>query len=252
MTTPDKIVSEVGEQPRPRRIRVPALRPYLWDTRLTKALCAACRKGSPLIIARTWQWVRAAAPGDRWIRGLAPAGAVVGAVYALRAEPRAAAVGIAVAWIVAAAVLAPSAACVEAADEPPEEPAPPSAADLIERDRRALLTLLDAATAHRNGVHLAELYELTSAHPLFEGVPRANLGALLAGFGVPVTRALSVDGLSGRSGVRRDDVVRLLPAPSPSPAQADSRHAESAPDQQESQLLSDGSRRPLGTALGPP
>lgn len=253
--TPDKIVSEVGER-RPRRIRLPPLRPYLWDPHLAKALCAACKKGTPVIIARTWAWVRAAAPGDRWIRALAPAGALVGAVYALRAEPRAAAVGIVAAWLIAAAVLAPRGTWNgprdEPAAEPPAEPEEPSYDDLVERDRRALLQLLDDATVRRNGVHLAELYELTSAHPLFEGVPRANLGALLTAFGVPVTRALSVDGVSGRTGVRRAAVEQLLQEVSPEAAATGSQDTESGPDQQESQPLSGGSRRPLGTVLGPP
>jgi hypothetical protein len=254
MDIPDKIVSEVGEK-RPRRIQAPNLRPYLWNKHLTRALCRACTEGSLVILARTWAWVRAAAPGDRWIRALAPAGTLVGSIYALRAEPRAAAVGIVAAWAVAAAALAPREAWTGRpgpTEEEPPMPAGPTGAELLERDRRALLRLLDEATVRRNGIHLAELYELTSQHPLFGAVPRAQLGALLAGLGVPVTRALSVDGVSGRTGVRRADVASLLLLPSPSPGDADSRDTESTPDQHESQPLSDGSRSPLGTALGPP
>jgi hypothetical protein len=255
MTDPDKIIPQVGERPRQRAFQLPHLRPFLWDARIATCLHRACRDGSITILARTWRWVRAAAPGDRWIRALVPGGVLAGVVYALRTEPRAAAAGIVVAWLVAAAILAPREVWTppgKGTQEAPQAAAQPSTADLIERDRRALLQLLDEATAQRNGVHLAELYELTSAHPLFAAVPRANLGALLAAFGVPVTRALSVDGISGRTGVRRADVVAFALPPSPAPAQADSLHTESAPDQHESQALSDGSRRPLGAALGPP
>jgi hypothetical protein len=140
----------------------------------------------------------------------------------------------------------------KSSEEAPAEPPGPSAEQLVERDRRALLALLDVATVGRNGVHLDELYERTSAHPLFEGVPRENLTAFLAAFGVPITRTLSVDGVGGRTGVRRADVHLLLLAASPDPAGTDSRGTESGSDQEDSQPLSDDSQRPLGAALGQP
>lgn len=254
MDNPDKIVSEVGER-RPRVIRLPALRPYLWDTRLATGLCRACRDGSITILTRSWRWVRAAAPGDRWIRALLPAGVLAGAVYALRTEPRAAAAGILVAWVTAAAVLAPRDAWSAPTHTPGEAPAGPAQLtdeQLTYLDRMTLLGILKRATARRNGVHFGELHQHLTAHPRFAALDRADVGALLEGFGVPWERSLSVDGVSGRTGVRRGAVEQLLQEVSPGLAVTDSRGAESAPDQHESQLLSDGSRGPLGAALGPP
>lgn len=80
-----------------------------------------------------------------------------------------------------------------------------------ERDRAALLDLLEQVTRGRNGVHLDELFLHTSRHPYFTTVPRAKLGALLRAFGVAVPRSLTVGGISGRTGVRRADVLALLP-----------------------------------------
>lgn len=137
--------------------------------------------------------------------------------------------------------------------QPATAPTPaPAPEDLLARDRAAMLTLLDAATRGRNGIHLDPLYELTSQHPLFGPVPRARLGALLAGLGVPTVRSLSVDGVEGRTGVRRSAVEELLALPHPNTPGGPSRAAESVSDQQVSGDLSGGSQSPLGTGLGSP
>ncbi|MEC3995013.1 hypothetical protein VSR01_16330 [Actinacidiphila sp. DG2A-62] len=102
-----------------------------------------------------------------------------------------------------------------AAAQPPAESADdasePDGEDLVERDRAALLDLLEKVTRGRNGVHLDELFLHTSRHPYFATVPRPQLGALLRAFGVAVPRSLTVGGISGRTGVRRADVLALLP-----------------------------------------
>lgn len=134
------------------------------------------------------------------------------------------ATGIAVTGLLAAAWIA-------APEKPPKQAAPaPSPELLIERDRRALYELLDEATARRNGVHIAELHQLTSVHPLFRDVPKENLTLLLDAFGVPWKRSLSVDGIGGRTGVRRTDVEALLQSPAPDLPGAPSRPTESVPD----------------------
>jgi hypothetical protein len=102
-----------------------------------------------------------------------------------------------------------------AAAQPPVEPAndasEPGGEDLVERDRAALLDLLERVTRGRNGVHLDELFLHTSRHPYFATVPRPQLGALVRGLGVPAPRSITVGGISGRTGVRRADVLALLP-----------------------------------------
>jgi hypothetical protein len=125
--------------------------------------------------------------------------------------------------------------------------AAPSPQALIERDRRALYRLLDQATARRNGVHLGELHELTSAHPLFHTVPKTHLTLLLDAFGVPWERSLSVDGIGGRTGVRRTAVEALLKDPSPAPVAAPSRDTESAADLR----VHGGEEARSSVALGP-
>jgi hypothetical protein len=113
-------------------------------------------------------------------------------------------------------------------------------------DRMTLLGILDRATVRRNGVHLGELHQHLTAHPRFAALQRVHVGALLEGFGVPVQRTLSVDGIEGRSGVRRDDVTALVLA-LPQKGQAPpSQPSESGSDQQESQPLSDRSQPALG------
>jgi hypothetical protein len=101
-----------------------------------------------------------------------------------------------------------------AAAQPPVEPADdasePGGEDLVERDRAALLDLLERVTRGRNGVHLDELFLHTSRHTYFATVPRPQLGALVRGLGVPAPRSITVGGISGRTGVRRADVLALL------------------------------------------
>ncbi|WP_329368778.1 hypothetical protein OG896_24680 [Streptomyces sp. NBC_00669] len=110
----------------------------------------------------------------------------------------------------------------EEAPEPPlgDAPEPASEAtpeDLIERDRQALLALLEKVTRRRNGVHLDELFLHTSRHPLFATVPRPQIGALVRALGVPLPRSITVNGISGRTGVRRADVLACLPTTAEAP-----------------------------------
>jgi len=249
----DKIIKDAGpagEEPRRRAFTLPRLTPYLWDPHLARTLCTACLQGSGRIIALTWQWCRAAAPGDRLLRAGAPVGAIAGAGWAAAQQPLNATVGIIAAWLAAAAWLTPRAVWAAPAPEVPEPPleeAPElSEDDLHEWDRLALLVLLEEATRGRNGVHLGELHQPVSAHPRFAGLPRAHMGALLEGFGVPVQRTLSVDGVEGRSGVRRADVETLLLALPREDPDTHSQPSESGDDQQFSRPLSAPSRTTLG------
>lgn len=187
------------------------------------------------------------------IIGLAAGAGAAGTLWAQVAPYARTVIGVAVvALLTAAWAVGPTTPPKKTTDTPPSDPTQTSPADLIARDRAAMLTLLDEATRGRNGIHLDPLHQITSAHPLFAGVARPQLGALLAGLDVPVVRSLSVDGVEGRTGVRRTAVEQLLTDRSPDRDQATSRTPESASDQQISRPLLGDSRGPLGTALGPP
>lgn len=248
----DKIIKDAeptGESPHRRAFALPRLPPYLWDARLARALCAACWQGSGRILVLTAGWCLAK-PGDRLLRACAPIGAVTGAGWAVVQQPLNATAGIATAWVAAAAWLAPretwAAPEPEAIEPPHEHPPEPSEDDLLELDRLALLVLLEAATRGRNGVHLGELHQQVAEHPRFEGLHRAHMGTLLEGFSVPVQRTLSVDGIEGRSGVRRADVEALLLALPRDDPGTPSQPSESGSDQYVSRPLSGGSRAALG------
>jgi hypothetical protein len=212
MTNPDKIIPQVGEQPRQRAFQLPHLRPFLWDARIATGLHRACRDGSITILARTWRWVRAAAPGDRWIRALAPAGMLAGAVYALRTEPRAAAAGIVVAWLAAAAILAPQEAWApppqnleEAPLAPPAEEAA-SPLDTPEGRRFAFLRWLEQTTRGTSGIHLDEMHRQLTKQETIAGLPRHHLRPLLQHYQIPVQRTLRVGAVAGRTGVSRQAI----------------------------------------------
>lgn len=114
--------------------------------------------------------------------------------------------------------------------------------------RGALLAWLDEATTGRNGIHLTELYGRLRERPALADLTDAQLRAVLAHYGVPVVRSLSVDGVSGRTGVRRADVEQLLGAPAPLSSDAASRPVESGVDQQVSRPLS-ATSRPVESGL---
>lgn len=187
------------------------LRTYLWDARVARTVCRACWQGSGEILARTWRWVRAAPDGDRLLRLAAPAGALAGAGWLAARFPGVAYDGLVLAWLIAAAVLAPRDAWTlppePVAEEPVAEPDEPLAEVGPEDPRGALLYLLDRVTRGRNGVHLDELAKHAEV-----GLPQAELRPLLEAHQVPITRSLSVAGVAGRSGVRRADVEALLAA----------------------------------------
>lgn len=243
--------TEAGESPTERlpAFRAPALRPYLPDPRILRTACHACAQGSARILALTWQWCRTAPHGDRLLRATAPAGALALAVYAVRVEGRAAVAGLAAGWLVAAAILAPRqvwAVKVDAKVVERQRENITSEVDFLARDRAAMLALLEEVTRGRNGIHLSELEKHIVTHPYFSGVSRPLLGALLDGLGIPVARTLSVDGIEGRTGVRRSVVEQLLNDASPALAGGGSQPSESGSDQQVSRSLSDGSRAALG------
>ena len=163
--------------------------------------------------------------------------------------PAAAGVGL-VGLLIAAWWVAPGPAPKVLEQKPLEESKGLPEEDLLERDRITLLVLLEEVTRHRNGVHLGELYRKVAAHPLFAGLPRVYMGALLEAVAVPVQRTLSVDGIEGRSGVRRADVEALVLALPRKGQASPSQPSESGSDQQESQPPSDHSRAALGPISG--
>lgn len=280
-----KIIHEIepGEKAPFRALQRPHIGPYLPGKDAVWALFA----GSAVLCRCGWRgvrWVMRAAtskdekPGsegkdkaapakkesaladiaERWATGalcVVVTGAFVGGIAATIGSsiapylPTAAGIAAPV-WIVSALIMAPERPRKET-EAQPEQPSPAlSVEDATERDRVALLVALEAASRGRNGVHLGELHERLAGHPLFGGVHRAHMGALAEGLGVPVQRTLSVDGIEGRSGVRRTDVEALLLA-LPREGQEDpSRPSESGSDQQESRSLSDPSRAALGLLSG--
>lgn len=153
---------------------------------------------------------------------------------------------VVLAWVAAAWIVAPEPAPKKATPSAEE----PSSQDTTERDRRSLLHMLDAATAGRNGVHLGELHRWLIAHPTFQGLQRHHVGPLLEDFAVPYQRTLSVDGIEGRSGVRRADVDALLLALPQERQAPPSQPSESDPDLRESQPLSTDSQPTLGPVSG--
>lgn len=185
---------------------------YLWDARVGRTACRACALGTGQILRRTWRWVMAK-PGERLWRAGTSGAVVGGGVWAVAHYPAVAPSGLMLAWLVAAGVLAPRDAWRLPPESPPAATDPDDAEEKpneasIADPRAALLDLLDRATRGRNGVHLQELAE----HPKLAGLPRPQLARALEAHGVPVTRSLSVDGVAGRSGVRRADVEALLAA----------------------------------------
>lgn len=100
--------------------------------------------------------------------------------------------------------------------------------------RAALLAHLDTVTAGRNGIHLRQLYAGLRERPALAHLTDPQLRTMLDHYQVPVVRSLSVDGVDGRTGIRRADVEALLSPSESSP----SRPTETAPDQQESGPLS--------------
>lgn len=216
MTTP---LSRYIVWRRPRvTLRGQRLQQYVWDTGVVGVACRACWKGSGEILHRTWRWLVAAPSGDRLLRLAVPAGALSGAGWTVRHFPAVAPTVLVVTWLVAAGILAPAGAWDMPAVEPVEEGDEPAVEEPGEASpagpRAALLDVLDRVTRGRNGVHLEELAE----HPEL-GLTRADIRPLLDTHQVPVTRSLSVDGVAGRSGVRRADVEALLKAlPQKAPA----------------------------------
>ncbi|MDX3239385.1 hypothetical protein PV392_27595 [Streptomyces sp. ME03-5709C] len=112
---------------------------------------------------------------------------------------------LAVAWIIAAGILAPARpqpAAAEGEEEPDEEPA---------RDRPDhLLKWLLQVIGDRPGIHLAELYPLMREIPGQQDHPDPHFRAALRALGIPVQRTLRVGKVAGRSGISRADIEALL------------------------------------------
>lgn len=214
-----KIISdgEPGERT-PARAYLPRLQPYLPGRILFDRLCAACWQGTGQIMLLTWRWIRAAAPGDRWIRGLAPAGGAAAAVYAIWHEPRLAVGGLLAAWSIAAMVLAPREVWREqqkAAEEPAPAAESGASLDTPEGRRIAFLHWLEKTTRGTSGIHLNEMHRQLALQAPAEHLPRHHLRPLLNHYGIPVQRTLRVGRIAGRSGVSRDAILRALATPPP-------------------------------------
>jgi len=190
----------------------PALRPYLPDPRLLRALCRACTQGSARIIVLTWRWCRAAPAGDRLLRGAVPGGVLAVAVYGVRVEGRGVLLGLAGAWLVAAAALAPREVWAPAdapakEDSAPELAGPESALPAAPLGPELLAaTVREIAGAHGwAGAHLSDIETRL-------GATREALLAALAEAGIEVAEQLKVMLPGGRQRNRQGVRLRDLPA----------------------------------------
>lgn len=266
-----KIVEDAeiaGEQ---RAFALPGLRPYLADRRTLRTLCAGLAVLTRRLLHLIRKGMRAAVGKPAAAKGKAGAldtletlgiGALVLIIGGTTVVSAAATTGprllpylpiitgIAVPALLAAAWVAAPPAPGSAPQDTPRAAPPVPIEDQLACERAALLHLLDEATRGRNGAHLPDIHAATSAHPLFEAVPKSRTGALLKAYGVPVERSLSVGGIEGRSGVRRTAVEALLAALPSTEAPTPENPTESAPDLHESRSalgpLSADSRAALG------
>lgn len=228
-----KIVSEelAGESQVERlpALRATSLRPYLPDAHLLRATCRACAAGSARIITLTWEWCRAAEPGDRLMRAGAPAGALVLAGYGVHVEGRGLLFGILAGWLVTAATLAPrkvwarvtnpAAAAPEAPAATPAEgpePAPLSPEDVVRAVRQI------AAMHDWSGVHLTDLEE----H--FDTTREHLLGTLSAA-GIEVAEQLKLRLPNGHQRNRQGVRLRDLPEGSGKAPAAPVQHPVTGP-----------------------
>lgn len=179
---------------------------------LTGQAAVALRTGSGVLVRRGWKVL----PGDTvWERlGIVGAGGYAAGYTAVHAGSAAPFVvpAAALAWCVAAWVVAPAADEVEPASEDAEEQlleVPPASAQ-----EAFALWLLDTL-GDRSGIHLADLYPAMRHLPGMEGRTDPELRAALRVLEVPVERTLRVGPVAGRSGVSRAAVEALLTPRSP-------------------------------------
>lgn len=223
-----------GEQPTERAPRERLLRPYLPDRRTLTHLCS----GSGALTRRIWDWTTADGIKPFAERLGMVGGAGYMAIYLDRHVTPFIAPGIAGAWCLAALALSRHDHTDQDADDeqPPEDDAGDEPEETVQdREvviREALLRFIEAITRDRNGIHLHELHNRLAQIPSFASLPRTKIGALLEAYQVPIVRSLTVDGVSGRTGVRRADVLALLRSPDVEAGQSTLDAEESADDQQ--------------------
>lgn len=259
-----KIISDAsaGEKPRRRRrisLRV-RLRAYAWDKTIAKQAIWALLRGSIEIGRYAYSWCLAAKdPGDRFWRAAGIlAGPPAAAYWGLPRLPDAARSTmpglLIVGWAGAALVLGHRAIAAAAKAKPKKTPAAaasapePTPAERAHAVRIALLQLLEIHTRGRNGIHLGELHEILTKTTAYKALRKKDVGPLLEAHHIPYLRSLSVGGIAGRSGVRRDTVLALLTAISPDPAQANSQTKNTGSDLHESQPVSTDSQ-PAHTSI---
>ncbi|MGV9755416.1 hypothetical protein ACWDUC_06210 [Streptomyces tricolor] len=217
-----KIIKEAGESSTPLlRHRIAAeLRPILAVSGAGTALWT----GTLILVRRGWATLSAHLNGAERLGALAFAGYVI--VYTAGHHPdvaQFAAPGAAVAWCIAAWLVAPPGA----RREPEPDPAP----DGTEAPREALAlatlaTVVRRVAGDRQGAHLADLL----TEPEFEGWEQPELKAAITALGVPVEEFKLR--LAGRQRVRDGVRLRDLPAPAapaPGPAPAPGAPARPAP-----------------------
>lgn len=227
----------------------PDLRPYLPDLRLIRAVgqgvCVLCagvwagvRRGLRAALGEPLKDATAVDKAERVgqgalvlvVVGVVGAGATVAAWHRVGAYgPWLAGGGLLI--LLAAALAVAPAPAVEKVEEPPldgatDEPGGPRE----EVVRVALLRFLEVHTRGRNGIHLAELHQHLARTGAYAALRRAEVGPLLEANGVPTVRSLTVGGVSGRTGVRRTDVLALLSPDPQAPLPAQSRSVSSFSD----------------------
>lgn len=95
-------------------------------------------------------------------------------------------------------------------DEGPQDAPNNPASECKINTRTDLLNWLRDAIADRNGIHLDELHHRLSAEPGFTTLDRTHVTPLLNRHHIPIHRAISVDGIAGRTGVKQGDIKALL------------------------------------------
>lgn len=212
------------------------------------ALCT----GSAALVQRGWNWVTAGDWRTAGERLAYVAGGAYGVGYAAHLHPEIAMpVGV-IGWCVAAWMHSPE-PDPENPDEETDDQAPEDdeeaqhiGHDEAEHDacHADLIRWLDEVTRGRNGIHLTELYDRLRERPALTHLEDVQLRAMLDHFDVPVARTLSVDGIAGRSGVRRADIDALLD-PAPPEDESPSRPFETGDDLRELRPLSPRSQDAL-------
>lgn len=190
--------------------RVAAYGPYIPVPRRSTAV--ALYDGTIAGSSRLWRW----ATEDGWESlktrgGLVGGGAVITAYSAATTPPPVNGVitaSAAAAWSIWALINAPSPE--EKARRGHTNPETEAPAEKLLETREDIIEWLLQVVGERNGIHFDEFHQRLSEKPNFATLERAQVPLLLDRLEIPYHRAISVDGVAGRTGVKRVDLEALL------------------------------------------